>query len=145
MTILVVDDEPSDVEAARGALESAGFQVLEADSYGSALKVFAKNADEMHGALLDISLPGRNGIELAQELLKRNPKLGILFVSGHVGAEVIRFYGLRVTDRHFLKKPFQPAELISRLEAILNSSEPLRLADFGSMETKSGDGDRPTG
>ena len=40
-------------------------------------------------------------VELAKELLRRKPALRILFISGHVGSEVIRFYGMRTSDQHF--------------------------------------------
>jgi DNA-binding response OmpR family regulator len=130
VAILIVDDEPIDVEATRKALEAGGFPaVFIADSYDSALQTFEENQSQIAIALLDISLPGKNGVELAKELLQRNPALKVLFVSGHVGAEVIRFYGLRITDRHFLKKPFHAKDLISRVTEVLASTEQLRLED----------------
>lgn len=119
MTVLIVDDEPSDLEATREALEGAGFQILAADSYESALEIFEPHARDVGLAVLDVSLPGRNGIELYRELEKRNPAIKVLFVSGHVGAEVIRFYGLKATDRHFLQKPFEADELIERVGEIV--------------------------
>ncbi len=142
MTLLVVDDEASDIEAMRRTLEGAGFQVLAADSYDTALQVFDERQLEISAALIDISLPGKNGVELAQELLKRNPNVKILFISGHVGAEVIRFYGLRVTDRHFLKKPFSPDVLLSRVQEVLNSLKKIRLHDSAGQPQKT---DAPQG
>jgi DNA-binding response OmpR family regulator len=119
MTVLIVDDEPSDLEPTRKALEGEGFQVLGADSYDSALEIFEPHARDVGLAVLDVSLPGRNGVELYRELEKRNPAIKVLFVSGHVGAEVIRFYGLEATDRHFLQKPFEAHELIERVGEIV--------------------------
>ncbi len=142
MTLLVVDDEASDIEAMRRTLEGAGFQVLAADSYDTALQVFDERQLEISAALIDISLPGKNGVELAQELLKRNPNVKILFISGHVGAEVIRFYGLRVTDRHFLKKPFSSDVLLSRVQEVLNSLKKIRLHDSAGQPQKT---DAPQG
>ena len=55
--------------------------------------------------IADISLPDGNGCELAIAMREKKPDLRVLFVSGHVGAEVCRFYGLDVTDLHFLRKP----------------------------------------
>lgn len=130
MTVLVVDDEPTDVEASRTALEHAGYLVFSADSYDAALRVFQQHPRGIDIAVLDISLPGKNGVDLFQELLTRNPSLKVLFVSGHVGAEVIRFYGLRATDRHFLKKPFEAAGLVARVREIIESPKQLLLEDF---------------
>ena len=118
MNVLIIDDEPSDIEAMRIAMQAGGFSpILTADSYDSSLRIFDKHLGRIDLALVDISLPKKNGVELARELLRRNPELKILFVSGHVGAEVIRFYGLRATDLHFLKKPFTAADLLSRAES----------------------------
>jgi DNA-binding response OmpR family regulator len=135
VTVLIVDDEHADAEAASSALESAGFSIVTADSYDAAIAAFEKRID-ISMALLDVSLPGKNGVDLALELLKRRPELKILFVSGHVGAEVIRFYGLQATDRHFLKKPFEVPQLISRVEEVMNLAERLRLDPTSSGPKK---------
>jgi DNA-binding response OmpR family regulator len=142
VTVLVVDDEPTDVEAIRNPLEKAGFLVFSADSTNSALQIFQHNARGFDMAVLDISMPEKNGVDLYQELLTLNPNLKVLFVSGHVGAEIIRFYGLRATDRHFLQKPFESSALIVRIREILESPAQLRLEDFqvGLRETRSANG-----
>ena len=139
MTVLVVDDEPSDIEAIRAPLEKAGFLVFSADSFAPALQIFQHNAHGFNMAVLDISLPEKNGVDLYQELLALNPNLKVLFVSGHVGAEIIRFYGLRATDRHFLQKPFDAAVLVARIREIIESPTQLRLEDFQAQprETRS--------
>jgi DNA-binding response OmpR family regulator len=139
VTVLVVDDEPNDVEAESAALEKVGFLVFSAQSADAALQVYRQHPHGIDIAVLDISLPDKNGVDLFQELLKQNADLKVLFVSGHVGAEVIRFYGLQATDRHFLKKPFDAAILVARVREIIQSPERLRLEDFNaaSRETRS--------
>jgi two-component system sensor histidine kinase EvgS len=122
---LVVDDEPLDVQFQRDVLESAGLVVLDAENYDTALAVFEGHKDEIDLLLVDVSLPGKNGVELAKELLRRKPALRLLFVSGHVGSEVIRFYGMKTTDQHFLQKPFSDKILLARVEEVLRSPEPL--------------------
>lgn len=119
MTVLVVDDEPSDLEPTQLALEEAGFEVLTGESYETALAAFEPHARDIGLAILDVSLPGRNGVELYRELEKRNPGIKVLFVSGHVGAEVIRFYGFEATDHHFLQKPFHSDDLLERVGEIV--------------------------
>jgi DNA-binding response OmpR family regulator len=130
VTVLVVDDEPNDVETIRNPLEKAGFLVFSANSVDAALQIFQHNARGFNIAVLDISMPERNGVDLYQELLTLNSDLKVLFVSGHVGAEIIRFYGLRATDRHFLQKPFDAAVLVARVREIIESPAQLRLEDF---------------
>lgn len=140
MTILLVDDEPSDLEPARLALEEAGFEVLTADSYDTALATFEPRARDVGLAILDVSLPGRNGVELYRELEKKNPAIKVLFVSGHVGAEVIRFYGFEATDHHFLQKPFHSDELVERVGEIVRvSQKPLRPKSGKRLKQKSQD------
>ncbi len=129
MTVLIVDDEPNDLSASRSTLERAGFEVIGASSYQSALQTFEEKGCGVDLALIDISLPERNGVELFQELSRRNPSLKVLFVSGNVGAELIRFYRLPATDRHFLRKPFKPEQLLARVREIIGLAEPLRLED----------------
>lgn len=123
-TILVVDDEQTDLTSIRSILEKVGFSVITADQFQGALQLFARHSEEIDAAVVDVSLPGRNGCDLASELLKQKPNLKILFVSGHVGAEVIRFYGLPASDIHFLQKPFTPRDLTDRVEKVLASPEP---------------------
>ena len=54
---------------------------------------------------------------------KRKSDLRVLFVSGHVGAEVCRFHGLEPSTLHFLGKPFKAADLLARVAQVLDSPE----------------------
>ncbi len=72
----------------------------------------------------DISLPDGNGCALAIALRKQQPDLRVLFVSGHVGAEVCKYYRLDVTDIHFLGKPFGAAKLMNHVHQVLTAAEP---------------------
>jgi len=141
-TVLVVDDEATDIASIRSALEMAGFCVVDANSYDVAVRVFDALPGAVDLLLTDISLPRQNGIELAKVLLRRKPDLKVLFISGHVGAEVIRFYGLPATDRHFLRKPFSTEDLICRVEEILKSADPLDCLAPGERNCASDDIDR---
>jgi DNA-binding response OmpR family regulator len=71
-----------------------------------------------------VALPGRTGIELARDLLALSPQLPVLFISGQVGAEVFRYYGIDLTDEHFLAKPFTEKTLLRRVKKAL-TSQPL--------------------
>src|SRR5258706_6920589 len=122
-TILLVDDEETDRTVVRRILETKGYAVLEADTYQRALSVFAENRDSIALLLADISLPGGNGCELWVGMRNRNPDLKVLFVSGHVGSEVLRFHGLEPSDLHFFGKPFKAADLLARVTQVLRSPE----------------------
>ncbi len=122
-TILIVDDEESDRGPARRILENAGYAVLESDSFQDAYGRFESHREKIDLLVADIALPDGNGCELAITMRDQKPNMRVLFVSGHVGSEVCRYYGLDVTDLHFLRKPFAAEDLCSRVEAILGSTD----------------------
>jgi len=125
--ILLVDDEVSEIEAVTRALQaSKQFKVFSALSYTEALDVYERNKKRIQLAVLDVSLPEKNGVELAKQLLLENEDLRILFISGHVGASVIRFYGMNASDEHFLQKPYSDEIILSRVQQALRGQEPLR-------------------
>jgi two-component system cell cycle sensor histidine kinase/response regulator CckA len=136
-TILLVDDELGDRQSMAESLERAGHFVLQAADSTQALNA-AQNQEGIVDLLVtDISLPGTNGCELAKLMLKRYPNLKILFVSGYVGSEVCRYYGIPITDLFFLRKPFENEELVARVRQVMESSERARLTDAN------GDSDQP--
>jgi two-component system cell cycle sensor histidine kinase/response regulator CckA len=125
--VLLVDDESADINAMRRALDTARrFNIFTATNYDEAVQVFSQHGQEIVLALLDVTLPGKNGVELAKSLLKLKPELRVIFVSGHVGASVIRFYGINAGDEHFLQKPFDGSILLRRVRQALESQQPLQ-------------------
>jgi DNA-binding response OmpR family regulator len=124
-TILVIDDEPEQRDLVRAILRPEAYTILEASDYNDALAVQAAHLGEIDLAMIDVSLPGRNGYELSKALLAIEPHLKALFVSGHAGAELCRFFGLQITDVHFLRKPVDPAELLGRVKFVLALADPL--------------------
>ena len=123
VTVLLVDDEADDRQLVREALRSSGYTVLEADSVQRCTAVFERNQDAVQLLIADVSLEDGNGCDLALTLWKRKPDLRVLFVSGHVGSEVCRFYGLEVTDLHFLRKPFTAEDLAARVQQVLRADQ----------------------
>jgi two-component system phosphate regulon response regulator PhoB len=123
-TVLIVDDEPDIREVMRFALESADFKALEAGHADDARKSILSDRPDL--ILLDWMLPGRSGLELAQQL-KQSPKtrdIPIIMVSAK-GDEGDRIRGLdkgEVDD--YVTKPFSPRELVSRVKAVLRRSRP---------------------
>lgn len=123
-TVLIVDDEPDIREVMRFALEGADFKTLEAGHADEARKQILADSPDL--ILLDWMLPGRSGLELAQQL-KQNPKtraIPVIMVSAK-GDESDRVNGLdkgEVDD--YVTKPFSPRELVSRVKAVLRRSQP---------------------
>jgi two-component system, response regulator RegA len=122
-TILVVDDEETDRERIVNSLKAEGYNVLEAETYAGALAVANANPG-ISFLVADVALPDGNGCSLATAVRELNPKMHVLFVSGHVGSEVCRYYGLDVSDAHFLRKPFEPADLVARVKHVVKSKMP---------------------
>lgn len=121
-TILVVDDEEMERVEMAESLRREGHHVVEAENYTAALAV----CDAEPGIsflVADVALPDGNGCALATAIKQRLPNIGVLFVSGHVGSEACRYYGLDVTDLHFLRKPFPPADLATRVNRVLKSGD----------------------
>jgi DNA-binding response OmpR family regulator len=135
--ILVVDDEPEDLAAIRALLDGKGYKVFGAGNYDSAWNIFNRSQDEISLLIADVSLPGKNGCELAQSVLSLKPELKVLFVSGHAGAEVCRFYGFTVSDLHFLRKPFQPEALAERVRSVLDAEQGFEALEGGLSKVAS--------
>jgi two-component system nitrogen regulation response regulator NtrX len=100
--ILVVDDEPGILEALRGILEDEDYQPLLAESGEEALKILRKKAVDL--LLLDIWLPGKDGIDILREVKKFAPDLPVIMMSGHGTIETaVRSTKLGAYD--FIEKP----------------------------------------
>ncbi len=127
-TILVVDDEPDIREVIRFALEGADFRVIEAGHADEARKLLGIESPDL--LLLDWMLPGRSGLELAQQL-KQNIKtrdLPIIMVSAR-GEEEDRIKGLDTGADDYVAKPFSPRELVARVNAVLRRTRSEQTAD----------------
>jgi len=120
-TILVVDDEHVDRELIRHILHRDGYNLLEASNYSQALETFLSHQGPIDMLVVDVALPGRNGCELAKQLLNLRPNLAILLVSGYVGGEVCKQYGIPADSLNFLTKPFVGNDLAERVRKILSS------------------------
>ena len=122
-TILVVDDEESDRTAMMDGLSREGLHVFGAATYNEALTACA-TVPGISFLVADVALPDGNGCALAIAVRQKLPDLKVLFVSGHVGGEACRYYGLNVTDSHFLRKPFTASELVKRVKQVMESEVP---------------------
>ncbi len=80
-TVLVVDDEPSILTSLGGLLSDEGFEVLTATNGYEALKIIESDSPDL--VLLDIWMPGLDGIDTLQEIKKNNPNIQVIIITGH--------------------------------------------------------------
>jgi DNA-binding response OmpR family regulator len=120
--ILVVDDEQTERLEMVEELRAAGYEVLHAENYADAVALCDSNPG-ISFLVADVALPDGNGCALATALRQRMPEIGVLFVSGHVGSEACRYYGLEVSDLHFLRKPFPEGALRARVDRVIESGD----------------------
>jgi two-component system cell cycle sensor histidine kinase/response regulator CckA len=122
-TILLIDDEASQRQIMRSILRKAEYKVLEGADYGEALAIHHQNRGKIDLLMTDVSLPGTNGFELGQALANLDPDLKMIFMSGPVGAEICRFYGMSIDDVRFLEKPFTGEQMLQRVNQVLGAEE----------------------
>ena len=105
-TILVVEDEAVLREMAHTILEECGYTILEAGNGREALKVWDEKHENIDLLLTDMVMPGGvSGVELAEKILARQPKLKVVFTSGYTVDDVSTAF-LEKTNAHFLQKPY---------------------------------------
>jgi CheY-like chemotaxis protein len=110
-TILVVEDEELIRLAVSRALKKKGFSVMKASDGSVAMDLIRTHKDGLDAILLDVTLPGRSSREVVEEAQRLRPDLKIILTSAY-GKETIdaNFTGLRI--HHFIRKPFQLADLV---------------------------------
>jgi two-component system OmpR family response regulator len=114
--ILVVDDEPSIVDAVSTALRYEGFEVREATNGRDALTAVTTAEPDL--IVLDWMLPDLEGIEVGKRLRDRGYKSAILFLTAKDAVEN-KVEALRAGGDDYVTKPFSLAELVARVHAVL--------------------------
>jgi two-component system phosphate regulon response regulator OmpR len=117
--VLVVDDDPAVRRMLVDYLSTHGYEVSEAASGAAMRKELERAVPAV--VLLDIGLPGEDGLTLARYLRERH-QVGIIMVTG-AGDVVDRVAGLEVGADDYIAKPFDPRELRARLKSVLRRLE----------------------
>ncbi|MEV0737946.1 response regulator transcription factor [Streptomyces sp. NPDC050549] len=118
--VLVVDDDPTVAEIVSGYLDRAGYVVDRAEDGPGALALAAAHWPDL--VVLDLMLPGMDGLEVCRRLRGHGPVPVIMLTAR--GDEDDRILGLEVGADDYVTKPFSPRELVLRVESVLRRSGP---------------------
>ena len=114
--VLVLEDESSIRSFIVINLRRAGYEVIEAESGEEALERLKEHSDTKV-ALLDIMLPGIDGFEVCRRIRATNTKIGIIMLTAR-SQEMDKVTGLMTGADDYVTKPFSPAELTARVDAL---------------------------
>ena len=132
-TVLLVDDEPAQLELLCYNLEKAGFQTLQAENGQQAIEIVENEDPDL--VVLDWMMPEASGIEVCRELRARaNTRLLPIIMLSARGEEGDRAMGLDTGADDYMIKPFSPRELVARVKALLRRARPSLLQDIMEFE-----------
>ncbi|MCL2352448.1 MAG: response regulator transcription factor [Firmicutes bacterium] len=115
--ILVVDDEKRIVRLISDFLTNEGFSVLPAYDGSSALEVFYANADKINLVILDVMMPGRNGLDVLKEIRRESGVLVVMLTARSEDADQLAAFSGGADD--YVTKPFSPSVLAARVKNML--------------------------
>ena len=132
--VLVIEDDSAIRQGIVDALQFHGYTALEAKNGTTGLEMAVKVDCDL--ILLDLILPGKDGLEVLAEVRKVRPALPVIILTAR-GEESDRVQGLRLGADDYVVKPFSVKELTARIEAVLRRS-PERPTDVSKIEFPGG-------
>jgi len=134
-TILIVDDEPDVREVLEEYFVSQGYAVMSAESASAAKTTAAQHPIDL--ALVDIHMPGEDGLSLARHLRERYAKIAIVMLTS-ADTVVDRIVGLEMGADDYVPKPFDPRELVARVKSVLRRTSSAGRGDIGAAKVRIG-------
>ncbi|MDZ7261146.1 MAG: PAS domain S-box protein, partial [candidate division KSB1 bacterium] len=119
--ILLVEDEPVVREFTTRVLNENGYQVFEATSAQKAWDIFQQEKENFDLVFSDVVLPDKNGLQLVEQLLSRNPRLRVLLSSGYTDHKS-QWPLIRERGFHFLQKPYLLTELLRAVREVIDET-----------------------
>jgi len=114
-SILVVDDEPTITDVVSRYLERAGYSTRVAGDGADALRIAGESRPDL--VVLDLMLPGMDGLEVMRRM-REHERVSVILLTAK-GEHTDRIIGLRLGADDYVVKPFSPAELVARVDAVL--------------------------
>jgi two-component system phosphate regulon response regulator OmpR len=134
-TILIVDDEAEVREVLAEYFAAQGYATLAAEDADAARASAAARGVDL--ALVDVCMPGEDGLSLARHLRERYAGIAIVMLTS-ASAVVDRVVGLEMGADDYVAKPFDPRELLARVKSVLRRTSPAGCADLGSGRVRIG-------
>jgi two-component system alkaline phosphatase synthesis response regulator PhoP len=140
---LLIEDEPGLIITVTDLLRSEGYEV---DSADDGITGFGKAIERKHQLLiLDVMLPGKSGFDICRDLRQQGFDIPILMLTAKTRVPD-RVTGLKLGADDYLAKPFDPSELLARVEALIRrvhkeGLSPVRRFEFGSVAVDFDSGD----
>jgi DNA-binding response OmpR family regulator len=134
-TILVVDDEAEVREVLVEYFAAQGYAALGAESASAARASAAARGIDL--ALVDVHMPGEDGLTLARHLRERYAGIAIVMLTS-ASSVVDRVVGLEIGADDYVAKPFDPRELLARVKSVLRRTSSAGCADLGDARVRMG-------
>ena len=134
-TILVVDDEADVREVLEEYLVGHGYAAIPAASASEARGIAAAQLVDL--ALIDINMPGEDGLSLARHLRERYARIAVVMLTS-ASTVVDRIVGLEMGADDYIPKPFDPRELLARVKSVLRRTSLAARANLGDERVRVG-------
>ena len=134
-TILVVDDEPEVRDVLEEYFGAHGYATIGAENAAAARAIAA--AQPVDVALIDIHMPGEDGLSLARHLRERYEKTAIVMLTS-ASTVIDRIVGLEMGADDYVPKPFDPRELAARVKSVLRRTSSSARAEIGAERIRVG-------
>ncbi|MBY5923953.1 MULTISPECIES: response regulator [unclassified Halomonas] len=121
-TILIVEDEPKIARLVADYLQGSGYATHHIDHGDQVVGYLSEVESRPSLVLLDLMLPGTDGLTLCREIRQRWPDIAVVMLTARV-EEVDRLLGLELGADDYICKPFSPREVVARVKAVLRRSQ----------------------
>lgn len=119
--LLLIDDDRALGTLLETYLKQFGFRLLVAHEPNAGLELLSREQPEL--VILDVMLPGKDGFQVCREIRAKSERIGILMLTAR-GEVTDRIVGLELGSDDYLPKPFEPRELIARIQSVLRRKAP---------------------
>lgn len=136
--ILVAEDEDVIRDFVVINLRRAGYDITEVNNGAAAIEKFEEHGGDFDIALLDVMMPELDGFEVCKQIREKSNSIGIIMLSAKT-QEMDKVSGLMLGADDYITKPFSPAELLARVDAVYRRVSMAKSSDEPASKIVSGD------